>query len=113
MLTMRVQLGGAHRGSPGRGCGPSWGDPLPGRMAAFDARMLSKGGAATILLIAKRSKQMGSLVPVERIELPTFGLQNRCTTAVLHRHQDVETEAKALSLQPISCPRIHRNRAVR
>ena len=25
------------------------------------------------------------LVPVERIELPTFGLQNRCTTAVLHR----------------------------
>jgi hypothetical protein len=24
-------------------------------------------------------------VPVERIELPTFGLQNRCTTAVLHR----------------------------
>src|SRR5262245_55576418 len=26
------------------------------------------------------------MVPVERIELPTFGLQNRCTTAVLHRH---------------------------
>jgi hypothetical protein len=25
------------------------------------------------------------VVPVERIELPTFGLQNRCTTAVLHR----------------------------
>ena len=25
------------------------------------------------------------MVPVERIELPTFGLQNRCTTAVLHR----------------------------
>ena len=24
-------------------------------------------------------------MPVERIELPTFGLQNRCTTAVLHR----------------------------
>ena len=25
------------------------------------------------------------LVPTERIELPTFGLQNRCTTAVLRR----------------------------
>jgi hypothetical protein len=25
------------------------------------------------------------MVPVERIELPTFGLQNRCTTAVLRR----------------------------
>jgi len=24
-----------------------------------------------------------NLVPTERIELPTFGLQNRCTTAVL------------------------------
>ena len=26
-----------------------------------------------------------SVVPAERIELPTFGLQNRCTTAVLRR----------------------------
>jgi hypothetical protein len=26
-----------------------------------------------------------SLVPVERIELPTFGLQNRCSTAELNR----------------------------
>jgi hypothetical protein len=26
------------------------------------------------------------MVPGERIELPTFGLQNRCTTAVLTRH---------------------------
>jgi hypothetical protein len=25
------------------------------------------------------------LVPVERIELPTFGLQNRCSTAELYR----------------------------
>ena len=30
------------------------------------------------------------MVPVERIELPTFGLQNRCTTAVLHRHPHIE-----------------------
>jgi hypothetical protein len=28
---------------------------------------------------------MGRLVPVERIELPTFGLQNRCSTAELNR----------------------------
>ena len=27
----------------------------------------------------------GRLVPVERIELPTFGLQNRCSTAELNR----------------------------
>ena len=26
-----------------------------------------------------------TLVPVERIELPTFGLQNRCSTAELNR----------------------------
>ncbi len=27
------------------------------------------------------------MVPAERIELPTFGLQNRCTTAVLRRRR--------------------------
>ena len=27
------------------------------------------------------------VVPAERIELPTFGLQNRCTTAVLRRRR--------------------------
>jgi hypothetical protein len=26
------------------------------------------------------------MVPVERNELPTFGLQNRCSTAELNRH---------------------------
>src|SRR5882672_279729 len=30
-------------------------------------------------------KSLISLVPVERIELPTFGLQNRCSTAELNR----------------------------
>jgi hypothetical protein len=30
-------------------------------------------------------KFTGKLVPVERIELPTFGLQNRCSTAELNR----------------------------
>jgi hypothetical protein len=29
---------------------------------------------------------MRKMVPVERIELPTFGLQNRCSTAELNRH---------------------------
>src|SRR6186713_1653663 len=34
------------------------------------------------LVAAERAKR---LVPVERIELPTFGLQNRCSTAELNR----------------------------
>src|SRR5215211_1527397 len=39
---------------------------------------------------------MKRLVPVERIELPTFGLQNRCTTAVLHRlNLQAEVAARA------------------
>ena len=29
------------------------------------------------------------MVPTERIELPTFGLQNRCTTAVLYGRYEV------------------------
>ena len=32
-------------------------------------------------------ERRGKLVPVEGIEPPTFGLQNRCTTAVLNRHE--------------------------
>jgi hypothetical protein len=31
------------------------------------------------------AKSLILLVPVERIELPTFGLQNRCSTAELNR----------------------------
>jgi hypothetical protein len=34
----------------------------------------------------KCTKCLILLVPVERIELPTFGLQNRCSTAELNRH---------------------------
>ena len=34
----------------------------------------------------KCKKRLILLVPVERIELPTFGLQNRCSTAELNRH---------------------------
>src|SRR5688572_27636515 len=40
------------------------------------------------------------VVPVERIELPTFGLQNRCTTAVLHRRRALpfaETRPQAVT----------------
>ena len=35
--------------------------------------------------ISKSVWKIVLLVPAERIELPTFGLQNRCTTAVLRR----------------------------
>ena len=50
------------------------------------------GGAATEPREQNTPAQMDSdfmsaklLVPVERIELPTFGLQNRCSTAELNR----------------------------
>jgi hypothetical protein len=34
---------------------------------------------------AKMPELQRFVVPVERIELPTFGLQNRCSTAELNR----------------------------
>jgi hypothetical protein len=34
------------------------------------------------------------VVPVERIELPTFGLQNRCSTAELNRRIETIGEGK-------------------
>ena len=37
------------------------------------------------------------MVPVERIELPTFGLQNRCSTAELNRRLDGIFEGQSLS----------------
>ena len=48
-----------------------------------------------------------NLVPVERIELPTFGLQNRCSTAELNRqttfnHQSIPESPR------IGCPHRHR-----
>ena len=36
------------------------------------------------------------MVPAERIELPTFGLQNRCTTAVLRRPTALLASAPAV-----------------
>ena len=35
---------------------------------------------------AAEPRVSSNVVPVERIELPTFGLQNRCSTAELNRH---------------------------
>jgi hypothetical protein len=40
-----------------------------------------------------------NMVPVERIELPTFGLQNRCSTAELNR-QLIDAQNPTLSLLP-------------
>jgi hypothetical protein len=34
------------------------------------------------------------MVPVERIELPTFGLQNRCSTAELNRRIETIVEQR-------------------
>jgi hypothetical protein len=38
----------------------------------------------------KCKKPLVLLVPVERIELPTFGLQNRCSTAELNRLKAID-----------------------
>src|SRR3981189_1691081 len=37
--------------------------------------------------IANNAMSAKLVVPVERIELPTFGLQNRCSTAELNRRK--------------------------
>src|SRR4029453_3958880 len=39
------------------------------------------------------------MVPVERIELPTFGLQNRCSTAELNRR--IEAIGEGESIPPL------------
>jgi hypothetical protein len=43
--------------------------------------------------VAKQKRTVLRLVPVERIELPTFGLQNRCSTAELNRRTECEVRA--------------------
>jgi hypothetical protein len=48
------------------------GDPATGDFS--DAKVIRKFG-----------DMPNEMVPVERIELPTFGLQNRCSTAELNR----------------------------
>jgi hypothetical protein len=45
---------------------------------------------------ARRSSsgvELPNMVPVERIELPTFGLQNRCSTAELNRPLEGDLQA--------------------
>jgi hypothetical protein len=48
------------------------------------------------------------MVPAERIELPTFGLQNRCTTAVLRRlidfaHDFIRKPVSIAGSSPATC----------
>ena len=50
--------------------------------------MLPDCPVGNLKLVIQRSSArhcLSLLVPVERIELPTFGLQNRCSTAELNR----------------------------
>src|SRR5204862_1375616 len=50
--------------------------------------MLPDCPVGNLELVIQRSSArqcLSLLVPVERIELPTFGLQNRCSTAELNR----------------------------
>jgi hypothetical protein len=43
-------------------------------------------------------------VPVERIELPTFGLQNRCSTAELNRRMKASAAGTVRSISPTFRP---------
>jgi hypothetical protein len=55
-------------------------------------------------------------VPVERIELPTFGLQNRCSTAELNRltdRRDPRDRRPNKSCRVISLATSARKRAVK
>lgn len=40
------------------------------------------------------------MVPVERIELPTFGLQNRCSTAELNRQRGNSYQRRRAGTRP-------------
>ena len=44
------------------------------------------------------------MVPVERIELPTFGLQNRCSTAELNRLKAIDRIDAAVAADRICMP---------
>jgi hypothetical protein len=57
----------------------------PAPEAGFTNRLrLGRGGKPEFW---GRRQPFGEMVPVERIELPTFGLQNRCSTAELNRRR--------------------------
>ncbi len=65
-------------------------------LAILDPMFLA--GKAASGWATKRDKQLFLLVPVERIELPTFGLQNRCSTAELNRRC---RDQWAVEIQPL------------
>ena len=67
------------RTDPSFGAGGSWGRSW----VMVDAIMESAGTRRQC--VCRQIVPLGFLVPVERIELPTFGLQNRCSTAELNR----------------------------
>jgi hypothetical protein len=52
------------------------------------------------LPLSRRPVTRSLMVPVERIELPTFGLQNRCSTAELNRRSQ---EVRVRSIPELRC----------
>src|SRR6195952_2981603 len=74
---------------------------LPMIATTFDVRSKSQirvGSPAVFLVIL--------MVPVERIELPTFGLQNRCSTAELNRHLEADWQAAEPGRSPTRLRRL-------
>jgi hypothetical protein len=85
---MKRGVAGVLRGVIGGPCKPLI-QPVPARnflQHRFDDRTKAKLREILSRLL---------LVPVERIELPTFGLQNRCSTAELNRRTPVTREFQA------------------
>ena len=58
-----------------------------------------------VLSAIQKPKLFIRMVPVERIELPTFGLQNRCSTAELNRHRGGDNERGGLPSRSMFGPR--------
>ena len=54
------------------------------------------------------SGDLTEMVPVERIELPTFGLQNRCSTAELNRLTGGRDQGIGAQTSIVACPPHHR-----
>ena len=60
-------------------------DHLAKATAAIEAFWKRSMGTVRGQTVADIRQVLDCAVPVERIELPTFGLQNRCSTAELNR----------------------------
>jgi hypothetical protein len=77
---------------------------LPSPQQAWSAARsepgLTEGGSMPRLVHRRADRwnrrlcEAGGMVPVERIELPTFGLQNRCSTAELNRRIEDVSERR-------------------